>query len=229
MRSWADRQLIEYALSLICNPGDVYELRVPNTRRGTVSGYFDDFGKLAAAAANLSGQVESVYLCLNPVMPDLLGRANNRTKDWVKHTTSDAEVIARRWLLVDFDVKRPAGISTTDAEHDTALARAASCLEFLKVERGVTDYIFADSGNGGHLLIAVNEPNTEATKTTYQLVLTALAQRFNDALVEVDPTTYNAARICTLYGTMKCKGDSIPTRPHRLSGIIEVGGLGGGG
>lgn len=33
---------------------------------------------------------------------------------------------------------------------------------------------------------------------------------------------YNAARIWKLYGTLACKGDNIPARPHRIAEILET-------
>ena len=49
---------------------------------------------------------------------------------------------------------------------------------------------------------------------------------FSDDKVEVDKTTYNPSRICILYGTIACKGDNIPTRPHRQARIISIRGEG---
>ena len=49
---------------------------------------------------------------------------------------------------------------------------------------------------------------------------------FSDDKVEVDKTTYNQSRICRLYGTIACKGDNIPTRPHRQARIISIRGEG---
>lgn len=49
---------------------------------------------------------------------------------------------------------------------------------------------------------------------------------FSDDKVEVDKTTYNPSRICRLYGTIACKGDNIPTRPHRQARIISIRGEG---
>ena len=43
------------ALNVLLEPGSTAELRVPKTFDGTVSGYFDDFAELAAAAAVLDG------------------------------------------------------------------------------------------------------------------------------------------------------------------------------
>ncbi len=49
---------------------------------------------------------------------------------------------------------------------------------------------------------------------------------FSDDKVEVDKTTYNPSRICRLYGTIACKGDNIPTIPHRQARIISIRGEG---
>jgi hypothetical protein len=40
--------------------------------------------------------------------------------------------------------------------------------------------------------------------------------------VSVDASVFNPARITKLYGTMTCKGDSTPDRPHRRSRILEI-------
>jgi hypothetical protein len=39
-------------------------------------------------------------------------------------------------------------------------------------------------------------------------------------VVEVDKTTFNAARICKLYGTVARKGSHLPERPHRLTRLL---------
>lgn len=54
--------------------------------------------------------------------------------------------------------------------------------------------------------------------------LEALAARFDDALVKVDRTVYNASRILKVYGTVARKGANTIERPHRLARIIEVPG-----
>ena len=79
-----------------------------------LSGYFDDLDKLALAAANISGRGPAVYVTLNPVNPDLLARAANRIKSYARQTTTDGDVIAMRWLTIDFDAVRPSGISSTN-------------------------------------------------------------------------------------------------------------------
>ncbi len=53
-------------------------------------------------------------------------------------------------------------------------------------------------------------------------MLEALHLRYSDLAVEVDRTTFNAARISKLYGTLAAKGDSTAERPHRMSALLEV-------
>lgn len=78
---------------------------------------------------------------------------------FAKETTSDAAVLKRTWIMVDFDARREAGISSSDPEHDAALARAARCCDLLQ-SVGFESLIWADSGNGAHVLVAVDLENT---------------------------------------------------------------------
>jgi hypothetical protein len=162
-----------------------------------------------------------VYLTLNPVKRDLLARASNRLESYAKHTSSDNDITERRWLLIDFDPVRSAGISSTDAEHDAALERAKVMRETL-AGWGWPAPIFADSGNGAHLLYRIDLPNDGSSRDLLKQVLASLDAQLSDKAVAVDRTTFNAARISKLYGTPARKGDSTPERPHRLSRIVEV-------
>ena len=211
---------IRRALDFLFEPGQVSEMRVLHTRRGTVAGYFDDLDKLAAAAASQSGKAPGVYVTLNPVNPDLLARANNRTKEYARETTADRDILNRRWLPVDFDAVRTAGVSSTDAEHEAALDRARDCRDWLHGQ-GWPDPIFADSGNGAHLLYRVDLPSDDNNRFV-ELSLKALAAKFNDSIVVVDVGNYNPARIWKVYGTLVAKGDSLPERPHRMARILEA-------
>jgi hypothetical protein len=209
-------------LELICQPGAVYELRCPKTKRdGTLSGYFTNLETLAYYAEYYSGVVPAVYLTINPVKPDLLARAKNRIQTRATATTADHEIVQRCRLLLDFDPTRPAGISSTNEEHAAALARTRECYSWL-TDQGCPEAILADSGNGGHLLYGLDLPNDEPARQMVENFLKAIAARFSDAQVKVDVSVFNAARISKVYGTWACKGDSIPERPHRLSHIIEA-------
>jgi AAA domain len=163
-----------------------------------------------------------VYVALNPTVPSLLARCANRVKPRAATTTSDKDILQRRWMLVDCDPVRPSEISSTDVEHEAALERARDIRMVLREEKGWPTPLLADSGNGGHLLYAVDLPNDDAATALVKAVLTALATRFDNAVVKIDQAVFNAARIVKCYGTVAGKGDDIPERPHRLSRIIDA-------
>jgi P4 family phage/plasmid primase-like protien len=204
----------------MCLPKETYELRCPNAG-ATISGYFNDFDILAKKASALSGNVPAVYITINPVKPELLARAENRANPRAFITTGDREILRRTRLMIDCDAERPAGVSSTDEEHELALRRCRSIKNWL-TQAGFPDPILADSGNGGHLIYAIDLPNDDASTTLVRSFLEAVGQQFSKAGVNVDQTVFNAARIDKLYGTMSCKGENTPERPHRLSRILEA-------
>ena len=214
-----DLEEIHRSISLLLQQGQTYELRCFG--RGTTSGYFRDFGKLAGAAARLSGSTPGVYITLNPVSRDLFARSADRIKTWVKATTSDPQIVLRRWLPIDLDAKRPADISSTEEEHQAAIVRAIEVRAWLR-SQGWPDPIYADSGNGSHLIYRVDLPNDQAATDLMMRCLRALSFRFDDEAVAVDRGNFNAARIWKIYGTMVGKGDNIPERPHRIARILDA-------
>jgi hypothetical protein len=130
-------------------------------------------------------------------------------------------VLRRRWLPLDFDPVRPSGIPSTDSEHTAALERAQECRDWL-AEQGWPEPVAADSGNGAHLLYAIDLPNDESAWTLVDRCLKAVAARFSDDAVTVDTTVGNAARIWKLYGTVAAKGDGTDERPHRQARLLST-------
>jgi hypothetical protein len=175
---------------------------------------------LADAVARWDGR-GGIYMTVNPVVPDLLGRACNRVKEFAKLTTTDKQIVRRAWFLTDFDPVRDAGISATDTEVATALARRNEAVAFVR-ELGFPEPATAMSGNGGHAIWPVDLPNDEATLTLFRRCLAALNAKFGDAVVTVDETVVNAARIWKLYGSIAAKGDAIVHRPHRRAHLDAV-------
>jgi len=217
-----ERPVILDGLKLLCEPGEVYELRCPKTEQyATVSGYFDDLAKMAFHADYWSGAVPAVYFSINPVKRDLRARAWNRIERRAKHTTADDEVLKRHRLLLDLDPVRPAGISSTDEEHAAAIGRAQECRDWLATQ-GFPEPLLGDSGNGGHLIYGLDLPNDDPPRLLVENFLKAIAGRFSDSTVKVDVSVFNAARISKVYGTWACKGDNLPERPHRLSHILQA-------
>lgn len=216
---------IAHALRQILEPGQVTELRILDAvtrnypRAHVESGYFDDPDKLAATLANID-DAKGFYFTPNPVNPDLLARASNRIRPAGKApTTSDADIVRRRWLLIDCDPVRPAGISATDAERNAAHDRAMRIRNELH-EIGWPWPIVADSGNGAHLMYRIDLPADDDERV--KRCLEALAETYNDETVKVDRTVHNPARIWKLPGTWAKKGDSTPARPHRKASLLNV-------
>lgn len=211
---------IRRAVEALSEPGNVRELRA--LKNGTTAaGYFDSPEALSEEAAKLDEQGFNVYVTANPVEPALLARAENRIKRPLRATTSDKDVIRRRWLPVDLDPQRPAEISATDEEKEAALKRARGVYGYLK-EQGWPEPIAGDSGNGAYLLYPIDLPNDSGSLELVSGVLEALSFKFSDGRVKVDTSTKNASRISRLYGTTNRKGDSTQDRPHRVSKLLKV-------
>ena len=212
------------ALGLLVEPGTVAELRAIGADGRISSGFFDDLAQMATAAEVLdaSGEFSGIYVTLNPVNPALLARRANRVQSRLSRkdaTTSDADIVHRRWLPIDIDPVRPSGISATPDEHRAACRMARDICDAL-TEAGWPRPIVADSGNGGHLLYRVDLPNDTASTALIKDVLAALAARFSNEAAQVDTANFNAARIWKCYGTVSRKGDSTKERPHNRSAIV---------
>jgi hypothetical protein len=222
-----DEQAIANAAALFIQPGQVAEVRALDVTlvgdryvHNTASGYFDDPVKLAAAVVGTIQQAGAVYITLNPVDVALLARACNRIKAVKKQpTTSDADIVRRQWLLVDVDPVRASGISSSDDEHDAALAAANQIADSLAAD-GWPSPVVMDSGNGAALLYRVNLTANDGGLV--ELCIKALAQRFDTSQISIDESVFNPARITRLAGTRNCKGDSTPDRPHRMAAVLEL-------
>lgn len=208
-------------LSLLARPGDVFELRALTKRDGKQqisAGFFDDMKALAQAAIERSGRDDGIYITLNPVHRGLLSRlpANRVQRVGNGDSTSDRDVVARRHLLIDIDPTRPAGISSDDVEHAAALDLARRMQSELTA-LSWPEPLLADSGNGAHLIYAIDLPRDDGKLV--ERVLGELSKRFSTPTLKVDEKVFNPARISKIYGTLTRKGQSTPDRPHRVSRI----------
>lgn len=233
---------VRRALEVLASSEQVIEVRVLDARMVNnpryaylASGYFNEIEALLTALSRLRS-AQGVYITLHPCNPVLLARARNRlrTSNETRNgaATSDQHITRLRWLLIDIDPERPAGISATEEEHEAALLQAGRIKEALH-ELGWPDPLEADSGNGAHLLYAIDLPVEEGTKETGLLhrVLKGLAARFDKQSAQeedpaprvlIDQTVFNPSRICKLYGTRACKGDHTPERPHRMARLLNI-------
>jgi hypothetical protein len=212
-------------LGALRNPGEVVELRALKVRGSgrpfTVSGYFripEHLPDLIAGAVSLE-RASGVYTTLNPVHESLLSRYHARLEYHPESTTSDKEIVQRTRLLIDIDPTRFAWISASEGEKKTAWDVAQRVREDRKAI-GWTEPIICDSGNGYHLIYAVDLPSDDGGKVAG--ILKSLAKRFDTPHATVDTSTFNASRIVKLPGTWARKGDHTPERPHRMARLLEV-------
>ncbi len=231
-----DARDVRRFLQLLYEPGDTIEVRAPECRDQrnarytfTCSGYFA-FESIDTAVTSIveldrSAIAPGIYVTINPVAPALLARAANRVRPRARETTQDKDIVRRRWLLIDVDPVRPAGVSATDTELALALERTRAVAEHL-TSAGWPPSILAMSGNGYHLLYRVDLPADDGG--LLKAVLAALADRFSDDAVAVDRSVHNPARIVKIIGTVSRKGDDLrgmaglDDRPHRRSEFIDV-------
>lgn len=197
-----------------------FEVRILHTKKGTLSGYFNDSTKLLKAIKPYNGEY-NIFFSLNTIIPDIVSRSENHLTEWAKNTTTDKEISQRDWILIDLDPERPAGVSATDEELSHAGELAEKVENFLDAQ-GFSQPVKCMSGNGYHLLYPISLENTPENTKLIKDFLVTIDRKFSNEAVKVDTTTYNAARITKLYGTIACKGDNTKSRPHRQSYIISA-------
>ena len=219
-----NNEAIVEALKYFFQPGDVFEIRcldasIPGVRYPhTESGYFN-YEHIESIPAELAKiEARGVYFTPNPVNPALLARAANRIKPAGKdESTSDADILCRRWLLIDCDPCRPAKISANEEEHAAALAKAQ---EIRDIFTGIDwpDPVMLDSGNGAQLMYRIDLPAVD--DGLIQACLKSLSTVSNKE-VKIDLSVHNPARIWRLSGTWNCKGDQHEDRVYRQARIIS--------
>lgn len=195
------------------------EIRMIMTKKGIRSGYYQDKEKLINHIQMYDG-IYNIFFTLNPFSEDLLARGKDRLIEYTTSTTADQEIERRRLILIDIDPERPAGISSTDEELESANEALKQVVRHLSNE-GFPKPVIACSGNGYHALYKVDLPNTKEVTELIKKFLVTLDRKFSNDKAKIDKTTYNASRITKLYGTIACKGDNMENRPHRRSRIIE--------
>ncbi len=219
---------ITRTLRIFHPPGSVIEIRcldVPNKygKGFAVAGYFDDISTATQKAYEIDTQAQpgGIYFVLNEFDSSLLARSPNALKPYPKHTTTDGDILRRRWLLIDIDPKRPSGIGSNEAQLEASRVAAERVREFL-MGMNWSEPITANSGNGTHLLFPINLPNDEPSKKLIAAVLNAIDAKFSSNEMTIDTTVSNASRITKLYGTMARKGAWTDDRPHRRSELASV-------
>jgi len=204
-------------------PLPVVELRVISpskygSKSHITSGYFNDFDKLASAAAACSDAgANGVYITPNKINPALFARSPNKLTSGLP-STQDSDILEHTYLLIDIDPVRPSHISASQEEKRLAFKVSKLIYQSLAAE-GWPAPIVGDSGNGAHLIYKINmPPKHELIRRFYA----ALELFFATDGVEIDQKVFNPARIWKLYGTAARKGANVDDRPHRVARLLNV-------
>lgn len=200
---------------------ELVEIRIldPETRK-TYSGYFTNIEDILREVSRYDRS--NIYFTLNVINPACYGREQkDKISTRPKSTTSDSDIIARKWCLIDIDCEKPSDTNSTDEEKEAAKQVVNSVYKFLRDE-GFEPPVICDSANGWHLLykqaMKASPENTEIMKRFLQV----LDMYFSTDKVKIDVSTFNNSRICKLYGTVSRKGSDTVDRPQRLSGFVRV-------
>ena len=224
-----DPNTVARAIRLLHPNGELFEIRIINGSYNA-SGYFMNADTAIRELQNYQAgykkgelaQASNIFITMNPVDNACYARKqHDKFVENVTPTTKDNEIACLHWFLIDLDPKRMSGVSSSDAELESAKARAREIYTFLQ-SRGWQNPIVAMSGNGMHLVYRYNAENTTENVTLWETALKVLHEKFSDDKVDVDTTVYNPARICKLWGTLAQKGFSIPERPHRNAQILDA-------
>lgn len=227
-----DERELRRALKYLMPNGKCVEVRafdVITTKQqhySSVTGVFDDADKLVGMVKQIA-KADAVYVTLNAV-------DSNRVTNKLRRAHSGGaiggkDIVRRVLLLIDCDPQRidsttgqtlkDQKVSSTDAEHDAAIELCQTIACYLDA-LGWPAPLVADSGNGGHLLYAIDL--TTQDNGLIRRVLQSLAIKFNADAVRVDTAVFDPSRISKLYGTRACKGSATTDRPHRISQLLDT-------
>lgn len=215
-----DTNEIKKAITLITD--GVFECRIINGRK-ILSGYFIGSDALVDRLSNIDLNGANVYITLQRLHEGCEARKQwecfLETGFYKLPTTSDNDVIDYKWLPIDIDPVRPAGISSSYEELEDANEVCAQVKAYME-EQGFRRYIRGFSGNGFHLLYDIADRANKGELVSS--VIDKLDSFFSNDAAKVDTTVSNPSRIWKLYGTYAQKGRYTNKRPFRLARILEV-------
>lgn len=160
-------------------------------------------------ALRLNGLGYNIYIVMNPIKPNFIGGA-----------ATDADIDYRDLLLIDIDRVEKKKEPATDDEVGVAGQLAEHVMAYLS-ELGWAEPIRVMSGNGHHLYYVLsNTPNNDVSKEYVQSLLKKLAAKFDNSIVKIDTSVFNASRITKVVGTVARKGIESEGRPYRMAHVL---------
>ena len=203
------------------NNNELVEIRIldPNSKK-SYSGYFTDVETILREIRPYENC--NIYFTLNVINDACYSREqHDRLSSRPKSTTSDNEILARKWCLIDIDCEKPADTNSSDEEKELAKEVVNNVYKFLRDE-GFEQPVICDSANGFHLLYKMAMKSTTENTETMKNFLKVLDMYFSTEKVKIDTSTFNPSRICKLYGVISRKGSNTKERPQRESKILRV-------
>jgi hypothetical protein len=218
-------EAIVSALAVFLDPDQWTELRALNMQGARARGRFYHTGQLDDLARQAltweADGASGVYFVPNPLRSDVQSSPRLAT---------DADVIARHWLLIDCDPVRfgPDGqpladqrVPATDAERAAAWTVLDRCQASLETAGKFHNAVVCASGNGWHLCYRLDLANDDTAKEQIRQLLRGLNERCGDERARVDTSTFNASRIWKCPGTVSRKGMESQDRPYQMAWKVE--------
>lgn len=212
---------IRKTIALMKPEDQLFEVRIIYGNKAMYSGYFTNADDLIQAFDELRNFADcNIYMTLNSINAACYDRIQkNRFEKNAKATTSDHDVVGYDWLMIDLDPQRPSGTSATDEQIGKAKEQGNKIYQFMR-NLGFSKPLFANSGNGVHLLYRIRLKNSDENRKLIEMSLKTLNMLFASPEIDVDMKNFNQSRVCKLYGTTAQKGANSDARPHRMSYII---------
>jgi len=217
-----DKEQLRLWWNTFVGDGNFTEVRILG--RFSYSGYFRKFENLISKIEPYTNMDdEQIYFVLNSIDKDCYARP--QCEKFIKSpkvTTTDSDIIRRKFLLLDFDPIRKSQTNSSDSQFELAHKKAQDVYRFLIKEKGFTDSIICISGNGWHIIVPVDLPCDEETNKVIKDFYTYMGSIFSDENVEFDEKVYTNARLTKLYSTWAKKGANVPSNPWRQSKIVYI-------
>ena len=203
-----DRGQVLRALGLIVDPDSTHEIRVLPMGASRIF-HGNNLDEAINFIEERNQGSTGIYVTMNPA---------ESTHD---ATCKDKHIIARKRFLVDCDRRANKSSNANEEEKEAARLVMESVLADL-TQRGWPRPIVIDSGNGWHLLYAIDLPSDNLSKATIKKCLKVLDNTYGTENAEVDTSTFNASRITKVPGTWARKGPPVNGRPYRMARLVSV-------
>ena len=166
-------------------------------------------------------EVERVAQRLNEGGMNIYVVMNTIREDFCSGSVKDTDIEHRDWLMIDIDRAESARCPATDEEIRAAEDLADQVVEFM-TRKGWQEPLRIMSGNGCHLYYRLNAlRNDDQSKDLLRSLINGLGDKFDNNVVKIDRSVFNASRITKVVGTRAYKGQSTKDRPYRIARLTS--------